>query len=585
MKWFVGRLPQFVTAFWHDTSGLMLPYVTTILAALAGFSLLAIDGSRYMSLQTQMQAAADALALAGARELNQQSGAQSRAISAMANTSFGNDNTLFRMGTAPTFSYTHAFYKSLPAASAGFSGTTTTSDSDTLFVAVTVTAVSVPTIFPVRYFQSRGSNSFSTGAQAIAGFTSEIVCDIPPVFICNPYETAGMTDAAATQALRTAFNTPATLRQQLRMDASTTGPGHFGYLVPPDGCTGASCLEQWIATSQPRACYRKTGVDLNTGAKTTVEKGFNVRFDLYSGGFSPSTTYPPGINVRKGYLPNNAKNWCSSGPASPYYTTLPAYSKPILVTSGATQTTGNNTTKKTINSVPSTDTAYVFQNQMITGNNIALPNSTVAQTPGSGATTILMGDNARAAGSAAFTVKWPTSGLPLDSNLSGNTSIFGNRNWDCLNYWNLNHTAAAPSGCTSSSPTISRYQVYRYEIANNLINDWSGNRLADTSGNTGNGENGAPYCAAASSVRGVDTTTGGRDRRIIFAAVINCLAQAALITGGQTANNVPVAEFGKFFMTQPVNADGTNSFLYGEMTGLVDSLDNVRILRQVQLYR
>jgi hypothetical protein len=38
-------------------------------------------------------------------------------------------------------------------------------------------------------------------------------------------------------------------------------------------------------------------------------------------------------------------------------------------------------------------------------------------------------------------------------------------------------------------------------------------------------------------------------------------------------------------MTQPVNADGTNSFLYGEMTGLIDSLDNVRILRQVQLYR
>jgi hypothetical protein len=60
-------------------------------------------------------------------------------------------------------------------------------------------------------------------------------------------------------------------------------------------------------------------------------------------------------------------------------------------------------------------------------------------------------------------------------------------------------------------------------------------------------------------ISGVDTTTGGRDRRIIFAAIINCLAQAALITGGQTANNVPVAEFGKFFMSQPVNADGTRS--------------------------
>jgi Flp pilus assembly protein TadG len=587
MRRFVRGVGQAVAAFWHDTSGLMLPYMTTVLLALFGFSLLAIDGSRYMSLQTQMQAAADALALAGARELNQQSGAQSRAINAMANTSFGNDNTLFGMGTAPTFSYTHAFYKSLPAASAGFSGTTTASDADTRFVAVTVAAVTVPTIFPIRLFQSSGSNNFSTGAQAIGGFTSVTVCDIPPVFICNPYETAGMTDTQATQALRTNFSDPAVLRKQYRLDATTTGPGHFGYLVPPDGCNGASCLEQWIATVNPRTCYQKSGVDLNTGQKTSVANGFNVRFDIYPGGnkLGPSATYAPSINVRKGFLPNNKQNWCSANPAAPYYTTLPTYSKPILNTTGTTTTSGNNSAKKTITAVPSSDTAYVFKNQMITGNNIALPNSTVASTPASGATTISMNDTARAAGNAALTVKWPTSGLPLDSNLSGNTSIFGTGNWDCLDYWKLNHTAAAPSGCTSSNPTISRYQVYRYEIANGYISDWSGNGLADTSGNTGNGENGAPYCAAASNVSGVDTTTGGKDRRIIFAAIINCLAQAALITGGQTANNVPVAEFGKFFMTQPVNADGTNSFLYGEMTGFVSSLDGVRILNQVQLYR
>jgi hypothetical protein len=47
-------------------------------------------------------------------------------------------------------------------------------------------------------------------------------------------------------------------------------------------------------------------------------------------------------------------------------------------------------------------------------------------------------------------------------------------NWDC-------EAAAAPSGCTSSNPTISRYQVYCYEIANGYIDDWSGNGLADNS--------------------------------------------------------------------------------------------------------
>ena len=48
-----------------------------------GFGALALDGGRYMSTKTQMQAAADALALAGARELNQQPGARTRAANAM----------------------------------------------------------------------------------------------------------------------------------------------------------------------------------------------------------------------------------------------------------------------------------------------------------------------------------------------------------------------------------------------------------------------------------------------------------------------------------------------------------------------
>ena len=59
----------------------MVPYVAVMLPVLVGFALLALDGSRRMSLQTQMQAAADSLALAGARELNKQTGAESRAIS------------------------------------------------------------------------------------------------------------------------------------------------------------------------------------------------------------------------------------------------------------------------------------------------------------------------------------------------------------------------------------------------------------------------------------------------------------------------------------------------------------------------
>jgi hypothetical protein len=358
----LARAARFLASFYNDTGGILLPYVTMVMAAVLGVSMLAIDGSRYMSLQTQMQAAADGLALAGARELNQQSGAQSRAIAAMSNTSFGNGNTLFGMGTSPTFHYSYAFYKSLPAATAGLTGIATTSDSDTRFVAVTVTAVSVPTIFPVRYFNPNGTNTFSTGAQSVAGFTSEIVCDMPPVFICNPYETSGMSDSQATQALRTNFSDPAVLRKQYRLDATMTSPGHFGYLVPPDGCNGASCLEQWIATVNPRTCYQKTGVDLNTGQKTSVANGFNVRFDIYPGGnkLGPSATYAPSINVRKGYLPNNKQSWCSANPASPYYTTLPTYSKPILNATGTTTSIGKQSARADVTNVPSADIVNAF---------------------------------------------------------------------------------------------------------------------------------------------------------------------------------------------------------------------------------
>jgi Flp pilus assembly protein TadG len=96
-KHLVGRFLHCINTFWNDTSGLMLPYVTVMLPVLVGFGLLALDGARYMSLQTQMQEAADALALAGARELNQQSGAQTRAIDAMAN-AYGSASVEFAVG-------------------------------------------------------------------------------------------------------------------------------------------------------------------------------------------------------------------------------------------------------------------------------------------------------------------------------------------------------------------------------------------------------------------------------------------------------------------------------------------------------
>ena len=78
-----AKIAQSIKAFWGDTDGVILPYVTVMLVVIVGVSVLALDGSRYMSLQTQLQNGADALALAGAAELDRTPTAIERASRAI----------------------------------------------------------------------------------------------------------------------------------------------------------------------------------------------------------------------------------------------------------------------------------------------------------------------------------------------------------------------------------------------------------------------------------------------------------------------------------------------------------------------
>src|SRR5947209_462053 len=85
-------------ALWRDVEGAMLPYVTSMLIVLVGTSVLAVDGTRYMSLQSQLQNGADALALAGAEELDRLPDAITRATAAVNN--LVSNSTLFGTGAA-----------------------------------------------------------------------------------------------------------------------------------------------------------------------------------------------------------------------------------------------------------------------------------------------------------------------------------------------------------------------------------------------------------------------------------------------------------------------------------------------------
>jgi hypothetical protein len=172
---------------------------------------------------------------------------------------------------------------------------------------------------------------------------------------------------------------------------------------------------------------------------------------------------------------------------------------------------------------------------------------------------------------------WPiadvdASAFPVDENMIlatadghqtqvlDTTIAIGNGSWDCTSYWSVAHFAGPgktlpPPDCTSIA-TTSRYSIYQYEM--NYIGDRSPGA-----------EIGAPQC----------NPLGIKNRRILNAAIINCGSNPVAMRSD--ARNVPVAAFGKFFLTLPA-ALGAGP--YAEFLGLIKPTDSVNH-DTVQLYR
>ena len=141
----------------------------------------------------------------------------------------------------------------------------------------------------------------------------------------------------------------------------------------------------------------------------------------------------------------------------------------------------------------------------------------------------------------------------------------GSSTWNCLTYWNAAHPPAGsrtpPPGCTATS-TTSRYDVYSYEISQNWLSD----QVASTN------ETGAPQCTGAPATN---------NRRLMNIAIVNCMSSPVPIQSN--AQNVPVAAFGKFFLTHAAPTAGTNK-PFAEFRGIIGRGEGV-LYDQVQLYR
>jgi hypothetical protein len=146
-----------------------------------------------------------------------------------------------------------------------------------------------------------------------------------------------------------------------------------------------------------------------------------------------------------------------------------------------------------------------------------------------------------------------TVGLPRDDCFSSNTCFnnrFGNGDWSQgrVTYVNTNYGGVDPSAAAAAATT--RYKYYLAEINTALA---SGSDIL-----SGLSESGLPQCS--------NNQSSDPDRRVVIAAGIDCGANS--VQGAAT--NIPVKEFFKIFLTEPVGDDGTSPTrldIWGEVVG------------------
>lgn len=511
-----------------DDSGIALIYVTMALPVIIGFALLAIDVGRFSTLNSSLQHGADAVALAGAAELDGRSDAIQRSENAMQQ--FITTNKAVFATTPAVVDYRTCYLATLPASDA-----TPINSSDCLpastpsdkasssprarYVQVKAIPKTYTTIFPARFVGAL-TNSFSTDAEAVAGFKMA-ACNFTPLFMCNPYEPTSGTvgNSYDDYGLFTKVQDPTERRKAIRfIEASTNNnttavPGQYGYLQPYTG-TGTNALGDEIASASPSSCFFADSLQTSkSGGMTSLVQAFNTRFDLYKGSYTKPADYPPATNVRKGYKTTNTNKCC-----------------------GDLQTPDTGFMGLPVDSCFATSSCS-FGNRVGNGDWAYEPDA-----PSGTGTTV------------SFTQYWNTnfSGRPVPSPADLKVG-----------------TSTTPyTGATGATPdTPPRYDIYKYENETVLPNGKS----LSTNASTG-GETGAPIFGTGSTAS---------DRRILYGAIINCRAEGLSPGGG----SYRALAFGKFFMLRPMNDPPSNT-LWVELVDIARPGDGTGVARDlVQLYR
>jgi Flp pilus assembly protein TadG len=270
---FLGKLKPFRRA----DQGAVAIYAALLLTLVLALGVLTIDVGRMMILTTQLQNAADAGALAGATQLDGSSGSRDRATS-IAATAAARTSSIVTGGTAFSIAST-TYYSSINP------NVTATGDDNATYIHIVMND-SEMNIFmrPVLDLLTNTgvSDRITINAGAIAKY-APIICNMPPLMVCDPTETLG--------ASADLFDGANVGKQMIIKEAPGGGglaPGNFGLLCTPAGDCGASAIGDALAAITPDGC---TGVQVTTspGSKTNeVKNGINSRFDTASGTNNPA---------------------------------------------------------------------------------------------------------------------------------------------------------------------------------------------------------------------------------------------------------------------------------------------------------
>jgi hypothetical protein len=295
--------------FCQSEDGVSLVLVTITLPVILGLGLLVIDGSRFYSLHNDLQKAADAFALAAAAELDGANDAIERADRALANlvqnvSSFSTEGTSnpFDVETEVVVRYLSDIPEDDDLAIE--EDMVTTDPNEAIFAEVSIVPHDMLAIFPASFIG--GPNTISSSATAVAGFAGVVVCEMTPLFMCNPFEPQHPAEVASEGNF---------YGKGMRLVEGGSdgqwGPGNFGFLRPQEEHGyGARELTQDIARASVPQCISSRGLYFRTGGPTPSIEGVNVRFDIYQGGHVSKTnaSMPPGPNFRKGYRFSNTNN-------------------------------------------------------------------------------------------------------------------------------------------------------------------------------------------------------------------------------------------------------------------------------------